>query len=435
MNGGRESKADARKGRMVLMGSGELTATMVEVHKALLSRYGPKPRAAFLDTPAGFQLNADQISEKAAGFFRRHVGVSLQVVSFKSREALSPFDAEQAFIRLKESDFILFGPGSPTYTVAQLDQTPIPEIFRQRIAEGATLVAASAAALTVGRFTLPVYEIYKVGQPLHWADGLDLLSGFGLDLVVIPHWNNAEGGTHDTRFCFMGKKRLLQLEALLPGDAAILGIDEHTACILDFERRNAEIFGIGGLTLRSSGKERTFESGQIIPLDALKPSGASFAPPDVEPSAPGAPAPDSTPSGLWNQVRSLEARFQVGLESRNGRESAGALLELDRLIWEAHASLEGEEVISQAREILREWIALLGNRFSEDLPGKNPSLKALVEELLALRQRFRDRKQWREADALREALSRADVLVEDTPNGSRWRLEIPGSLPPETGPK
>jgi len=56
-------------------------------------------------------------------------------------------------------------------------------------------VAASAAALTIGRFTLPVYEIYKVGQDIHWVDGLDILSQFGLHLVVVPHWNNAEGGT------------------------------------------------------------------------------------------------------------------------------------------------------------------------------------------------------------------------------------------------
>ena len=51
------------KGKIVLMGSGELTATMVEVHKSLLSRLQGTPQAAFIDTPAGFQLNVDQISK------------------------------------------------------------------------------------------------------------------------------------------------------------------------------------------------------------------------------------------------------------------------------------------------------------------------------------------------------------------------------------
>ena len=53
------------RGTVVLMGSGELTATMVEVHKEMLARLPDPPQAVFLDTPAGFQLNVDEISRKA----------------------------------------------------------------------------------------------------------------------------------------------------------------------------------------------------------------------------------------------------------------------------------------------------------------------------------------------------------------------------------
>jgi ornithine carbamoyltransferase len=49
----------SRKGTIVLMGSGELTATMVEVHKEQIDRFGGSAKAVFLDTPAGFQLNAE----------------------------------------------------------------------------------------------------------------------------------------------------------------------------------------------------------------------------------------------------------------------------------------------------------------------------------------------------------------------------------------
>jgi len=34
---------------------------------------------------------------------------------------------------------------------------------------------ASAAALTIGRVTIPVYEIYKAGEAPRWLPGLDLL--------------------------------------------------------------------------------------------------------------------------------------------------------------------------------------------------------------------------------------------------------------------
>ena len=74
----------ASKGTIVLMGSGELTATMVEVHKELLSGLTDRPQAVFLDTPAGFQLNVDHISENAVAYFHKHVQHKLSVASYKS---------------------------------------------------------------------------------------------------------------------------------------------------------------------------------------------------------------------------------------------------------------------------------------------------------------------------------------------------------------
>ena len=205
-------------GIIVLMGSGELTATMVELHKELLDRYGPTARAVFVDTPAGFQLNADHISQKARTYFQSRVKRPLTIASLKSVESASAMELEQVNQCVSQADYILIGPGSPTYAVTQWRQTRVPQSITQCIQNGGTLVAASAAALTVGRLTLPVYEIYKVGLAPHWVDGLDILQTFGFNLVVLPHWNNAEGGHHDTRYCFMGAPRLDSLEVQLPED-------------------------------------------------------------------------------------------------------------------------------------------------------------------------------------------------------------------------
>jgi len=155
------------KGTIVLMGSGELTATMVEIHKALLAQLGSEPRAVFIDTPAGFQLNVDEYPARLS-VTSRQCEVSMSVASFKSIESCTPFEAEQTFHDLRQADYVLIGPGSPSYAVRQLQQTTIPKILTGRIESGACLVAASAAALTVGRLTMPVYEIYKVGADLHW---------------------------------------------------------------------------------------------------------------------------------------------------------------------------------------------------------------------------------------------------------------------------
>ena len=413
----------SEKGMIVLMGSGELTATMVEVHKELLGRLADAPKAVFLDTPAGFQLNVDQIAEKAGDYFRSHVQQTLTIASFKSNDAISPFDAEQAYQTLREADYVLIGPGSPTYAVRQWLPSSIPKILTDLIKDGGCLVAASAAALTVGRFTLPVYEIYKVGQELHWVDGMDLLKNFGFNLVVVPHWNNAEGGNHDTRFCFMGKPRFEQLVDALPPDVSVFGLDEHTACILDFESNQAIIKGIGQVTLQRSGQQMVFGSGDCFSLDVLRGTDDGGHWQQVS----GAPQESQTTAAddgdaFWNQIHQLERDFHDGLENHEAQRTTNALLELDRTIWQAQQDLENEASVIQARDTLREMIAILGTRLAAAPRSETDCLAPVVEQLLQVRETFRKRKQFEEADAIRDCLQRASIVIEDEKEGSRWRL-------------
>jgi hypothetical protein len=412
----------SRKGKIVLMGSGELTATMVEVHKELLGSLPEARPAVFLDTPAGFQLNVDQISDKAVAYFETRVQHPLSIASFKSSEEITPFEAEQAFRTIREAGYILIGPGSPTYAVRHLEKTPLPDILGRRIERGGCLVAASAAALTLGRFTLPVYELYKVGEDLHWVDGLDILSPFGLNLVVVPHWNNAEGGTHDTRFCFMGETRFRKLETMLPEDVLVLGMDEHTACIIDLAKNEAAIRGIGRVILRKLGSEVVFEKGARFPLDVLR--GKDF----IERVGPknGLPAPvepveAARQDSFWERINALESRFRSGLESDDAGETTSAFLELDRTIWEAQKHLENDEFITQAREVLRDLVVLLGLKLDAAPLDRTDAVAPLVEELLRLREYFRKQRQWEAADAIRDSLQQADIIIEDTRDGSRWR--------------
>jgi len=412
------------KGLIVLMGSGELTATMVEVHKELLGRTAAAPKAVFLDTPAGFQLNVDQISQKAQDYFKAHVQHPLSVASFKSNETITPYEAEQAYHLLRAADFVLIGPGSPTYAVRQWQQSSIPEILINRIREGGCLVAASAAALTVGRFTLPVYEIYKVGQALHWVEGMDILKHFGFNLVVVPHWNNAEGGNHDTRFCFMGRPRFGQLVSLLPEDISILGLDEHTACILDFEKDEAVIKGIGSVTLQRSGSEMVFDTRERFSLEVLRggDGGRQWKQTSAGPQAPETET--VTESGdFWNQIHELETDFYEGLAAHEAPKTTNALLELDRIISQAQQDLENEEFITQARDTLRELIAILGTRLGAAPRSEADCLAPVVQQLLDAREQFRKQKRFDAADAIRDSLQRANIIIEDTEEGSRWRLK------------
>jgi len=405
------------------MGSGELTATMVEVHKKMLAGLPNSPNAVFLDTPAGFQLNVEEISRKAVEYFRIHVQQPLTVASYKSSDNTTALEAETAFHLLRNANFVLVGPGSPTYAIRQLQGSPIPEILNKMIRSGGCLVAASAAALTMGRHTLPVYEIYKVGQKVHWFDGLDLLSSFGLNLVVVPHWNNAEGGTHDTRFCFMGKPRFQQLETLLPDDVMILGIDEHTACVIDLETQQMDIRGIGNVTVRKMGREIKFKKGEQVPLDTLvkEIDRKAWKPEDID-EVVQTDDPDALKTNLLSNVSFIEASFRNGMAHHDRKEMTNALLELDSTIWKAQKELENEENISEAREILRDSIVLLGSERMSSPRNLRAHMAPLVEGLLQLRKLFRKEKKWSEADRIRDVLQQANILVEDTKDGFRWEI-------------
>lgn len=412
------------QGTIALIGSGELSGTMVETHKKLLSQSRAQGKVLFLDTPAGFQENVDLLSRRAAEYFERQVQQKMEIASFKSAEtAVSP-EGEKVFRLLSEASYVLLGPGSPTYTVRQLKDSSVPALLSAMVKRGGCLVMASAAALTAGSHTLPVYEVYKVGEPPHWVEGLNILGHLGLDLVVIPHWNNAEGGNHDTRFCYMGENRFRILESKLPPGATILGIDEHTACILDFTSRQAFVEGIGQVTIRHGGAEQSFGRGEQFEFEqllgdfAVSPvnAGPQTANPDpakplVEPDTP-----------FWEQMHGIERAFYRFLEQNDWAAVTTQLLEADRFLWQAQLDLENPEFVSQGREIYREMIVLAGTGMSQGGSDTSHKFTQLVNKLVELREQYRREKRWSEADQLRAILQDVGVILEDTPEGPRWHL-------------
>ena len=202
---------------LAIMGSGETAPTMAKVHRALFERFGPGPvPAAILDTPYGFQENADDLSLRTVRFFAESVGRDVNVASYRSRD-VDALTAATALARVREARYLMAGPGSPSYALRQWADGPIPAALADLLRDGGILTMASAAALTLGAVTIPVYEIYKVGASPSWLPGLDLLAAAtGLRAAVVPHYDNAEGGNHDTRFCYMGERRLRDLEGQLP---------------------------------------------------------------------------------------------------------------------------------------------------------------------------------------------------------------------------
>jgi cyanophycinase-like exopeptidase len=425
---------------LVIMGSGETAPTMVTPHREIVARFGrTPPRAVLLDTPYGFQENAAEISQRAIEYFAQRVQLTIEVAGFPGPLAADAHERSTqptaaVLARLRSADLIFAGPGSPTYALSTWRDSGVPEAIADKLRQGGVAVFSSAAALTVGRFSLPVYEIYKVGQPVRWLDGLDLLTelGFGPNCVVVPHWDNAEGGTHDTRFCYMGERRLSALEGMLPEDAWILGIDEHTAFVADLDTGELSVSGRGGIYVRRSGVTERLAAGTRAPLSSLAgaargaaPAGAHAAAGQAATATDDSATPAATPtarSPLLGETARLEQAFAGAIASRHASEAAEAILELDRTILEWSADTLQTDDPDRARAVLHSLVHRLGETAAVGLRDPKELLGPIVDGFITLRAELRSEKAWQLADRVRDRLIAAGIELHDTPGGTTWSL-------------
>ena len=417
---------------LTIMGSGETAPTMAKVHRALLERLGPPPaKAVVLDTPFGFQENADDIVARAQAYFAESVGAEIGVASLRSAARADRLEQAAFVAAVTEARYVFAGPGSPSYALRQWRGGPLPTLLAEKLRRGGGVTFSSAAALTLGIATIPVYEIYKAGEPPAWLEGLDLIAEAGLRAAVIPHYNNAEGGNHDTRYCYLGERRLTAMEAELPQDAFVLGVDEHSGLLLDLGEDVAQVVGVGGVTVRARGQSVHLPSGTTLPISEIAAiatallegrgtpaaAGGDSLPPElVAPQPPPAPAV----SPLLTSVHERQSAFTAALAAKDVDGAIRAILGLDDdLVAWSRDTLESGEA-DQARSTLHAMILSLGRAAVAGTRDPADVVGPFIEVLLDQRARARASRRFEEADALRDHLLALGVEVRDTPAGSEW---------------
>jgi hypothetical protein len=288
---------------------------------------------------------------------------------------------------------------------------------------GGAVTFASAAALTLGRFTVPVYEIYKVGAEPQWLDGLDVLGEIGLNVAVIPHYDNAEGGHHDTRFCYLGERRIRMLEEMLPDDAHVIGVDEHTGVVLDLDASTATVIGNGVLTVRVRGNSTTFASGSVISIDELRDPGRGSTSVVDSPSARvAAPVADIASSSLAADTERAGRAFDEALAAGRAGDAARAALELESAIRDWSADTLQSTDMDNAHAMLRSMIVRLGDAAVGGLADPRDVIGPFISIILELRAAVRADKRYDLSDLIRDRLAEAEVEVRDTPQGVEWVL-------------
>jgi hypothetical protein len=420
---------------LVVIGSGETAPTLVKLHRQVLAETaaatGRDPvNAVMLDTPFGFQMNADDLVERTQGYFADSVGAVVQVARWRRSDA-PVLEQEQGLALLGRADWAFAGPGSPTYALRQWTGTPVPGALLEVAGRGGTLVFGSAAACTLGTHAIPVYEIYKVGQEPRWEPALDLLGSLtGLAAVVIPHYDNNEGGNHDTRFCYLGERRLELLEAELPDEVGVLGVDEHTAALIDLQARTVRVVGSGGLTVRRRGTQTVFGAGDTVDLDTLDGllrgtlTAGSPAAPSAGTEAPGRTGADRAvaDTSLRAEAAAQQLRFDRALAERDVDTCVAAALDLESAIEAWSTDTDQNDDADQARRVLRAMLVRLGELARTGARDPAEVVGGFVETLLQVRGRARATKDFETSDLVRDRLTELGVEVRDTPDGAHWLL-------------
>ena len=418
---------------LAVMGSGETAPTMVTTHRMLASKLPKSARAVLLDTPYGFQENAPELASKAVDYFQTSVNLDLEVAGLTEIIGADSLSVERGLQKVADADYVFAGPGSPTYALRQWSGTPLAGLLGKKLRDGGIVTFASAAALTLGQFTLPVYEIYKVGEDPRWLDGLNILGEIGVNVALIPHYNNAEGGHHDTRFCYMGERRLSMLERELPADVFVLGVDEHTGMVIDLDTETVNVVGKGVVTIRIQGESTQIASGETFSIDRLRdPASATTRNTKqtktlTEKPVSNTPVTD-TPAIFDNNLREATDRlnnvFTTAIANSDADGAARAALELDDAITGWSGDTLQSDATDHARAVLRSMITRLAEAATGGLRDPRDVLGPYIQVLLDLRAQVRADKRFDLSDIIRDRLIALNIEVRDTPEGAQWGFRI-----------
>ena len=418
---------------LAIMGSGETAPTMVTTHRRLTSLLPTPVKAVVLDTPYGFQENAPELATKAVEYFKTSINVDLVVAGLvrlhDTHLAADPVAIERGLRALADADYIFAGPGSPTYALRQWAGSSVSRIMIDKLTHGGIVTFASAAALTLGKATVPVYEVYKVGQDVQRLDGLDILASLGINAAVIPHYDNTEGANHDTRFCYLGEARLQMFESLLDDDTYVLGVDEHTGLVIDLDAAAATVVGNSNVTIRLRAQSFEYPTGSVIPLSLLQsPSSLLTGSGDVSTNHSVATVPVASmtqtapPDSLDAVLVDSIQQFDQAMEQRDAIAAVRVVLALEQAIQDWSIDTLQSDVLVRSRGALRSMISQLGDAAIGGVRDPREVVAPFIEAMLSVRATVRSEKRFDLSDVIRDVFASLNIEVRDTPMGAEWSL-------------
>lgn len=297
-----------------------------------------------------------------------------------------------------------------------------------------TRVAASEAKVEEGDFAL--WKAAKPGEPswdspwgkgrpgwhiecsamsmTHLGEQIDIHGG-GNDLIFPHHENEiaqsesytgkpfARYWMHNGMLQLSGEKMSKSLGNLVTIDEFLAGHDADALRVL-----------IAGSGYR---KPLVFNSDVILDAErAVDRLGSALRP------SPGQAVEGPAVEALRQHVQAGRAAFEAAMDNDfNTAGGLAAIFELVRAINAARDAGVGRTPFADAQAALRSLTDVLGLRLETPQAG-GQSIAPFVDLLLGVRRDLREARQWALSDKIRDGLKELGVIVEDSAQGSTWRL-------------
>jgi len=126
-------------------------------------------------------------------------------------------------------------------------------------------------------------------------------------------------------------------------------------------------------------------------------------------------------TGTGDLAAKARERLQGMLEDLDhDLNTAGALGHLFELVRETHTTLDTGRFSTEDLEAVRKVLHAFGRIFGIE-PGQRADLDAEIEDLIRRRAEARSQRNFAESDRIRDDLLRRGIVLEDTPQGVRWK--------------
>ena len=141
----------------------------------------------------------------------------------------------------------------------------------------------------------------------------------------------------------------------------------------------------------------------------------------AQPGATGVPA--ESLAALTGQMTAARAAFTDAMDDDfNGAGALASLFDLVRVINQTRADGAVPVQLEPAQALLRELTGVLGLRMLKPDEGGQEAAP-FIDLLVELRGEIRRQKLWALSDLIRDRLAALNVLVEDSKEGSTWRMK------------